>query len=188
MRAHHVRRTAAVVALVCSVAGCAGSPGGSGKEKEEKETGTTYKQAMDAMYPDALSAMKATMPGIEPEESSGGSYECGGWDFIDSKDASKLKAVADIRIPGDPTDTRQSDALVDAAVNHLTKKGWKIDTREDAHPPAESEEVIKYLQKPGASGFISVSAAPFKLTSGKISQTLTTQVITDCLRNPDWKK
>lgn len=164
MRAHHVRRTAAVVALVYSVAGCSGSPGGSEKETKNKETGTTYKQAMDAMYPDALSAMKATMPDIEPEESSGGSYECGGWDFIDSKDASKLKAVADIRMPGDPTDTRQSDALVETTVNYLTKQGWKIDTRKDAHPPAESDEVITYLQKPEPPAS---SASPLRLSSSR---------------------
>lgn len=186
MRTHGLRPVTLLVAVGLAAAACS-TPSSSDKKKE-KETGDTYEQAMDAMYPDALSAMKATMPDIEPEESSGGSYECGGWDFIDSKDASKLKAVADIRVPGDPTDTRQPGVLVETAVNHLTKKGWKIDTRENAHPPAESDEAVKYLQKPGASGFISVSASPFKLTSGKISQTLTAQVITDCLRNPDWSE
>lgn len=74
MRAHHMRRTAAVVALVCSVAGCSGSSGGS--EKEEKTSGPTYDQALKAITPDVVSALKATMPGIEMNENSSAD-DCG---------------------------------------------------------------------------------------------------------------
>ena len=170
--------------------GCSALPEGdeSDTKKKEEATGPTYDQAMDAMYPDALSAMKATMPQVEVEEIPGGQTNCGGLDVVDSKDASKLKASAAVRLPGDPSDKRSADTVVNEVVTHLRDKGWEIVSREPTTPPGHTDGVLKYMKKPGVSGIAEISSYPFRLTSGKISQTLNTKVITDCLRNPDWQK
>ena len=169
--------------------GCSALPEGdeSDTKKKEEATGPTYDQAMDAMYPDVLSAARATTPDVEPEESSSG-QDCGGLDISDGKDGSKRIGTATIRVPGDPSDKRKPDALVKTVVDHLIDKGWTVEDRQETTMPGKPDSVIKYLKKSKTKGSVSVFASPFKLASGKISQTLGAKVVTDCLRNPDWNK
>ncbi|MEV0981284.1 hypothetical protein [Streptomyces sp. NPDC049915] len=186
MRAQHMARTAAVViALICTVAGCSVLPGKSGGDKK-RESGPAYTDALEAMRPDVVSALQATMPHVQLDESSGAD-DCGGRDVLDSKDGSKRTGTLYLTVPGDPTDTRQSKELVEEVVKHLTGRGWTVQQGATVSPD-EPDGYVRKVTKSGLLGSVTVSASPFKLTSGKISQTLGATVVTDCLRNPDWHK
>ncbi|MFF3977836.1 hypothetical protein ACWGNF_04640 [Streptomyces sp. NPDC055808] len=202
MRIHHeteddymgtagLRKISMAVLIVLAACGCstaAGNPGSSKKSSGKSATGTTYQQAMDAMYPDVLSAMKATMPGIEPDEYSDGTRDCGGPDWIDSKDASKRTLSSYVRLPGAPSDKRTPTTLVETVLGHLRGQGWAEDPKRPGSSSAGEGSVTKYVKKQGGHGTVVLSATPFKLTSGEVSQTLVAQLVTDCLRNPDFNK
>ncbi|WP_431043793.1 hypothetical protein ACQUSR_19140 [Streptomyces sp. P1-3] len=179
-----LRQMTLPLAVLLAVGGCL--PGSKG-DKEQEDRGPTYEQAMDALYPDAKKAVKATMPDGDIEEIAGGQTECGGPDIIDSKDASKLLANAAIRVPGKPEDKRSAARLVEEVVDSLRSQGWTIEPGQNT-PPGHSDGVTRNARKPGVSGMVEVTAYPFRLTSGKISQTLIADVITGCLRNPKWNK
>ncbi|MFD7873040.1 hypothetical protein ACFV5G_02735 [Streptomyces sp. NPDC059766] len=190
MRTHRLwGKVATAVVLVCGVAGCSTLPGASGKDKGEKQeaTGPTYGEALEAMRPDVVSALEAVMPHAEPDESAGAD-DCGGLDILDSKDGSKRNGSLDIDITGAPSDTRQSKELVEAVVKQLTNRGWVVEKRSDTSPDGHPDGYMQYLKKSGMRGTVAVSASPFKLTSGKVIQTLGASVVTDCLRNPNWHK
>ena len=173
--------TAGAAAL--TAAGCSAGSGGPGGA-----SGPTYSEAVDAMYPDVLSAMKAAMPQIQPEEYSDAPTDCGGPDVLDSKDASKRRASVYVRLPGDPSDTRTSTELVDKVVADLSGHGWQVQESKDTTPTSDPAGSLKYMTKPGVPGKVRISSAPFTLASGKVIQDLTANVLTDCLRNPDWRK
>ncbi|MCT9089160.1 hypothetical protein N4G70_09790 [Streptomyces sp. ASQP_92] len=179
-----------IAALIAVVAcGCSSASGNSGSGSGKKTGGgPTYQQAMDALHPDVLDAIKATMPGIRPDEYSDGSRDCGGPDWIDSKDASKRSLTSYIRVPGAPSDKRTPAALVDSVVEHLRGKNWAEDPERTGSSNAGDGSVTKYVKKTGGNGSAVVSATPFKLASGETSQTLVAQIVTDCLRNPDYHK
>ncbi|MFD9001866.1 hypothetical protein ACFV0T_12975 [Streptomyces sp. NPDC059582] len=139
------------------------------------------------MKPDVADALKAAMPNAELDESSSAD-DCGGLDILDSKDGSKRKGSLDVTIAGAPSDTRQSKELVEAVVKQLSSRGWTVEKRSDTTPAGHPDGYMQYLKKSGLHGTVAVSASPFKLTSGKVSQTLGATVVTDCLRNPDWRK
>jgi hypothetical protein len=187
MRARQAwRATAIAVVLVCGVAGCSVLPGESGKDKETA-SGPTYTQALAAMRPDAVSALKATMSNAELNEDSS-TTDCGGLDALDGKDGSKRTGSADIIATGSPSDKRQSKELVEQVVKHLTGQGWTVEDRSSTVPAGHPGGYEQHLKKSGLHGIIAVSAWPFKLTSGKAIQSLGASVVTDCLRNPDWHK
>jgi hypothetical protein len=190
MRAHHAwKATAIVIALVCGVAGCSVLPGGSAKNKKDEETalGTTYAQALAAMRPDTVSALKATMPNAELNEESS-TTDCGGLDALDGKDGSKRTGSANIIATGAPSDKRQSKELVEQVAERLTGQGWAVEDRSSTVPAGHPNGYEQHLTKSGLHGTITVSAWPFKLTSGKTIQSLGASMVTDCLRNPDWRK
>ncbi|MDQ0930254.1 hypothetical protein [Streptomyces turgidiscabies] len=130
-----------------------------------------------------MSALKATMPGIEMNENSSAD-DCGGPDVIDSKDSSKRIGSTVITIPGDPSDKRQAKTLVQEAANYLTSHGWTVEKKSKNPPAGHPDGIVMSLKKPGTAGGVDISAWPFKLTSGKISQTFGATIATDCLRNP----
>ncbi|WP_405779107.1 hypothetical protein [Streptomyces sp. NBC_00859] len=179
MKSLTVQKTSLVLLAVLAASSCSITDGA----KKRGDDGLSYGRAMDAMYPSILKAMKATMPKISPEESSD-SAECGG--IGDNQNASKLIGRASVSLPGAPTDARSSSTLVDEMTVRLSKLGWKVEKWPSNTLPGKSNSVVKHMRKPGYSGGVSVSAYPFRLASGKISQSLTAQVVTGCLRNPKW--
>ncbi|WP_263166677.1 hypothetical protein [Streptomyces sp. SCSIO ZS0520] len=192
MSTRPILRMSAAVALLGLVSACSlggGGESGSG-DSGKKGSGPTYRQAMDAMYPDALAATKAAVPGIEVEELPGGNTECGGADVLDGKDASKLRASAAIRIPLETSDTRTSRELVNAVADQLAKRQWRKDPSERTTPPGHEDGALLQMKKSGVRGLIEITAFPTPEESGEKGetwQTLLTNVITDCLRNPEWK-
>ncbi|MGW2817734.1 hypothetical protein [Streptomyces sp. NPDC001415] len=189
MGTRSLRKISMAVLIALAACGCSaisGSPGSGKKTSSKSQAGPTYQQAMEALYPDVLSAMKATMPGIRPDEYSGGTENCGGPDWIDSKDASKRTSSSYISLPGAPSDKRTPVALVDGVLQHLRGQGWTEDTQRPSN--VAGSEVTKYAKKQGGNGFVIISTSPFKLASGEMIQTLVAQVVTDCLRNPDYNK
>lgn len=188
MRAQHtLRSTAIAVGLACTVAGCSALPGASGKGEKEKPTasGPTYQQALETLRPDAVGALKAVMPKAEQDENESAD-DCGGLDILDSKDGSKRRASLTATATGDPSDGRDSRQLVESAVRYLTGRGWVVEKRADTTPAGEPDGYTQYVKKSGTPGKISITAAPFKLTSGKTIQNLSASAVTNCLRNPDW--
>ncbi|MFJ4920132.1 hypothetical protein [Streptomyces sp. NPDC088725] len=185
MRTRSLRTITPALLVVLAACGCSATSGssGSGKKTNGRLSGPTYRQAMDAMYPDTLSAMKATMPAVRPEEDPGSTRDCGGADVLDGKDASRRIASAIISMPGDPSDTRTPATLVGSVANRLRGLGWRVEKRHETSPAGHPDGVITHLKNPGTRGTVSVSAYPFRLSSGKISQTLVANVDTDCLRN-----
>ncbi|MER5564536.1 hypothetical protein ABT071_38795 [Streptomyces sp. NPDC002506] len=175
-----LRKISKAVLIVLVACGCSMS------SSKKSESGPTYQQAMEALYPDVLSAMRATMPGIRPDEYSGGTENCGGSEWLDSKDASKRTISSYISLPGAPSDKRTPASLVDGVLQQLRVHGWTEDTHRPSNVPGN--EVTKYAKKQGGNGIVVISASPFKTASGDRIQTLVAQVVTDCLRNPDYNK
>ncbi|MEV7525052.1 hypothetical protein [Streptomyces sp. NPDC091371] len=176
--------------VAATLSGCSMLPGsgsGSGSEKKADGAGRTYQEAMDAMYPGVLDAMKPAMPGIEPDERGNGKTECGGPDFLDGKDASKLVASQVIDLTGPASDRRPPEELLDGVVSRLTiQDGWKAQERRVISPAGHPDGVTQQVMMPG-SGVVMISASPFRTTSGEIIPKLTANVVTDCLRNPAWR-
>ncbi|WP_406348447.1 hypothetical protein OHA44_21345 [Streptomyces sp. NBC_00144] len=187
MQSRDLRNISLALLFVITAAGCS-STSGSDRKPEPKVSGPSYHQAMDLMYPDALKAVKSTLPKEEVQEIPGGSTECGGPDFVDGKDASKLIATSTVRVGARPTEHRTPAELVAQVTALLQSKGWKAASGLPTTSPGEPGSVRKQMVKPDVDGEVIVSAAPFRLTSGKISQTVTVQVVTGCLRNPAWHK
>ncbi|MBT2451338.1 hypothetical protein J7F03_30565 [Streptomyces sp. ISL-43] len=163
---------------------------GSGSESKEKgdEGGRTYQDAMDAMYPGVLDAMKPAMPGVEPQESSNGNSECGGPDLLDGKDGSKVVSSHVVSLIGLASDQRSPEELTSGVVSRLTsQEGWQLEQRSDSSLVGHPGGVLKYVKKPGV-GTVMISAYQFKTTSGDAIPKLYANIVTDCLRNPEWQK
>ncbi|WP_328318168.1 hypothetical protein [Streptomyces sp. NBC_00388] len=187
MHSRDPRNVSLALLVVITAAGCSGSPD-SGRQVEPKVSGPSYHQAMDLMYPDALKAVKSTLPREEIQEVPGGNTECGGSDVVDGKDASKLIATSTVRVGTRPAEHRKSVALVDQVAARLKSMGWRAESGRPTTSPGEPGGVERQMKKPDVDGTAIISAAPFRLTSGKISQTVAVQVVTGCLRNPAWHK
>lgn len=161
---------------------------GSGSPKKGDEGGRTYQEAMDAMHPAVLEAMRPAMPGIEPQESSNGNSECGGPDLLDGKDGSKLVSSHVVSLIGPASDQRSPEELTGGVVSRLTsQEGWQLEQRSDSTLDGHPGGVLKYVKKPGA-GTVMISAYQFKTTSGEAVPKLYANIVTDCLRNPKWQK
>jgi hypothetical protein len=147
---------------------------------------------MDVMYPDALAATKAAVPDIEPEEVPGGHSGCGGLDVLDGKDASKVRASAAVVVPLPAKDHRSSRDLAQAVAAQLVKKGWQRDKDSGNTPPGPDDDTVKIdLKKPGVQGHIAITATARPEDENDPSKgkwhEVTTDALTDCLRNPEWK-
>ncbi|MFD9630038.1 hypothetical protein [Streptomyces violascens] len=182
-----LRAIALALVVALGSAGCSLLPGRSGPE---------YREAMQAMYPDAMAAVKATMPTVKPTQSSGAlgsDHDCGGGMFSDANDASKRYSALGIDATSAPSETRTPRVLADSAVGFLTDRGWRVEKwpgGELTPPDPETGNgagVELHLKKPG-SGSAVVSASSSRITSGEVVQILNVQVTTDCLRNADWRK
>ncbi|KIZ15415.1 hypothetical protein SNA_28085 [Streptomyces natalensis ATCC 27448] len=123
------------------------------------------------------------MPGVEVNEAGDSDINCGGPDFIDSKDASKIRSRVHYEVVGDTSDHRSPGELVDQAVGHLKSKGWKVERKTCA-----ADDMSTTLSKTGVAGIASIAAKRFTLRSGKDVPILNILVMTDCLPNPDWKR
>ncbi|MEU6112313.1 hypothetical protein ABZ853_28395 [Streptomyces albidoflavus] len=174
-------RQAAVVLLVSGVlAGC-----GLGEPDQ------TYQQAYDAMYPDAEAAMKEAWPEVEMLKDTADIEKCGGLDISADKNASKLRRSATYggEVPSD--DRRGLEELVRAAGERLLERGWRNGVEADI--PDEGglkfsvkspDEVRLQLEKPGVHGWVAVWAHAYEGGSNTVSVDLATE----CLRNPEWKE
>ncbi|WP_371537428.1 hypothetical protein OG217_21345 [Streptomyces sp. NBC_01023] len=187
MHSRDLRNVSLALLVVITAAGCSSRPD-SVRKPEPKVSGPSYHQAMDLMYPDALKAVKSSLPKEEVQEVPGGTTECGGSDVVDGKDASKLIATSTVRVGARPTEQRKPAALVGQVAARLQSTGWKPESGRPTTPPGEPGGVERQMKKPDVDGTAIVSAAPIRLTSGKISQTVAVQVVTGCLRNPAWHK
>ncbi|UQA93735.1 hypothetical protein [Streptomyces halobius] len=162
--------------LIGTIGGC--SIGQGSKE----DTGLTPEQAIAALRADPVAALKATMPGVEIDEDPGSDANCGGPDFVDSRDASKIYSAVSYEAVGDTSEHRSPSELANKAVDYLTDKGWKVKRR--SH---EGKERSATLSKHGVAGTAELLAWPSRLRSGKDVPILRANLVTDCLRNPDWK-
>lgn len=174
---------------MAAVSSCSALPGsGSGSEKKGDKSGPSYQDAMDAMHPGVLAAMKPAMPDVEPEERSNGNTDCGGPDLTDGKDASKIKSSHIIDLIGPSSDRRSPEELLSGVVSRLTSQdGWQADERRVISPAGHPDGVVQHLKKPGA-GVVIITASPFRTTSGEIIPSLTANIVTDCLWNPKYQK
>ncbi|MFD6042247.1 hypothetical protein ACFWG7_13070 [Streptomyces koyangensis] len=182
-------RQAAVVLLVSGLlAGC-----GLGEPDQ------TYQQAYDAMYPDAKAATEAALPGVEVEQLTRDTTECGGLDISADKDASKLSAYVTVGGEVDADDRRSLADLVRAVGARLVDQGWRaqIPDRsvvggESPAPEGElaltenSEEAAEMsLRKADVHGWVKIRA---DVVEGFDWREVTTSVATKCLRNSEWKE
>ncbi len=108
------RQTAVVLLVSGLLAGC-----GLGEPDQ------TYQQAYDAMYPDAKAATEAALPGVEVEQLTRDTTECGGLDISADKDASKLSAYVTVGGEVDADDRRSLADLVRAVGARLVDQGWR---------------------------------------------------------------
>ncbi|MGW0361889.1 hypothetical protein [Streptomyces sp. NPDC002990] len=190
MRTGTIRKISYAVLVAAALSGCSMLPGSGSESGPEKgdATGPTYQEAMDAMLPGVRAAMQPAMPGIEPQEGGNGNTECGGPDYLDGKDASKIVSSHVISLTGPASDQRSPEELTNAVVSQLTSQGgWQVEQRGDNGLAGHPGGVLKHVKKPGA-GTVLVSAYHFKTTSGEAIPKLYANVVTDCLRNPDWQK
>lgn len=71
MHSRNLRNVSLALLVVVLAAGCSRAAE-SGRKAGSKSLGPTYHQAMDRRYPDALKAMKSTLPKEEAQEIPGG--------------------------------------------------------------------------------------------------------------------
>ncbi|MFD3539754.1 hypothetical protein ACFWUQ_09675 [Streptomyces sp. NPDC058662] len=167
----------------CSALPGSGSDPGPGKGDA---SGPTYQEALEAMLPGVQEAVRQVMPGVEPGELSKGGTNCGGPDFSDGKDASKVRFEYQLDLTGPSSDRRTPQELASGVVTHLTGRGgWEVEQREGSDTPDPSGMVTKYVKKQG-SGLVVVRAYPFTTTSGEVVPKLGADILTDCLRNPKY--
>ncbi|MFH8734697.1 MULTISPECIES: hypothetical protein [unclassified Streptomyces] len=142
----------------------------------------TYRQAMDAMYPDVYDAAKAVDPGREPEEFGGGSSACHPQDFVeDSMDDAQVVASADVSVTLGAADSRSPDQLVREVVTRLEGKGWK----RSGNKEKRDDEVAARVTRPGF-GSVHVSAHREHPENKRDFTVFDVGVVTDCLRNPSF--
>ncbi|MEU7350251.1 hypothetical protein ABZ663_07465 [Streptomyces albidoflavus] len=182
-RTHGVRlRRSAAAALALSgiLAGC-----GLVEPKQ------TYEQAYEAMRPDAMAAMKEAWPGVQMEKESADLEECGGLDISADKNASKIEQSATYRGEVPAEDKRSIEELVRAVGERLLERGWRSGgaTRSPGGGDLEFArelpgKVLLDMEKPGVHGWVAVEA----FVDPPQRHSVSINLVTECLRNPEWQK
>lgn len=177
-----VARASVLLALALLLAGCRAGAGAGGPEGQGSATPKppTPAQALESMVPDVTAAMKAAMPGVELDSSPGGSTDCGGSNWADNADGSKIKASWTVSAGTTATGRGSADKLLAAAVSTLEARGWKRGTA--TH---HGVSTTLGLRKPGLAGAVALTTQ-LSATDEPIPE-LGAVIYADCLPNPDWK-
>ncbi|MFI2670413.1 hypothetical protein ACWHAO_21720 [Streptomyces albidoflavus] len=151
----------------------------------------TYEQAYEAMRPDAMAAMKEAWPGVEMGKESADLEECGGLDISADKNASKIQQGVTYRGQVPSEDKRSIEELARAVGERLLERGWRNGSR--TRSPGEGDlefaenlpgEVLLDMEKPGVHGWVAVGA----FVDSPERHSVSLNLVTECLRNPEWEK
>ncbi|MHC8562213.1 hypothetical protein ACW23B_12250 [Streptomyces albidoflavus] len=163
------------------------------------EPDQTYQQAYDAMYPDAKAATEAALPGVEVEQLTRDTTECGGLDISADKDASKLSAYVTVGGEVDADDRRSLADLVRAVGARLVDQGWRAQIPDRSvvggeSPAPEGELALTENSSEAAETSLRNAACTVgwqfgpRWWKGVDRREVTTSVAAKCRRNTEWKK